>query len=582
MMPPIDPRSLEMDDLLSELLDGPISEEGFARLQALLASSPELRDYYVEYLSQCHDLQEVAALAVGSDDRTMGSPPPPAVAAGMAGASGGGDVPASKAGPAAVAPARKGASPEGRSWGGRSRGSRLARYAAACALGLGVGALAMSRGWSGPRPPAPPKTADVRPVADRPPVEYVATLISSAGAVWEDPVGPVGSRLVPGMLRLRGGVAEVLFDGGSSVVIEGPARLRVESRSEAHLLAGKAVFLGDASAEPFRLVTPTSVLTDVGTEYAVAVDPGAEEVHVFSGQVRREALRASEASALLDAGQARRYPVGPPTAAEPVPLARDRFVREVAIPDPVHPDDALLAYDPFAYDDRDGLRAGTADGGVGWTIPWRGSAGRYEGPSDGPDVDTQAGLTFADGREVGPGRSLLAEGVWSMHRRLRTPLRLDEDGVYYLSYLVRLDGLWDERNKGFKLALKPEGPSVRDRKVLFGVDIWRGTLLTELVGEWVRAPLPLEDGRTYLIVGKIVAGRDKPDQVMTRLFRAGEPLGPREPDSWSVVSPPAHLDDVLELVTMHCTTWHQQRLGELRIGTTWASVTFPWWQGSPR
>ena len=50
---------------------------------------------------------------------------------------------------------------------------------------------------------------------------------------------------------------------------------------------GKVVFRSDESAPPFDLHTPNSTLVDFGTEYAVAVGPQGEEVHVFDGEVRR-------------------------------------------------------------------------------------------------------------------------------------------------------------------------------------------------------------------------------------------------------------------------------------------------------
>ena len=95
--------------------------------------------------------------------------------------------------------------------------------------------------------------------------------------------------MLTGEFELRQGIARLAYDGGIELIVEGPARLRLESESTASLVAGKVVFRADDASAPFTLNTPASVLVDLGTEYAVEVGTDREEVHVFSGEVQRVA-----------------------------------------------------------------------------------------------------------------------------------------------------------------------------------------------------------------------------------------------------------------------------------------------------
>src|SRR5262249_49181894 len=140
---------------------------------------------------------------------------------------------------------------------------------------------------------------------------YVATFVQAAEAEWGAGTTAYrpGARVLAGEVVLQKGIARLSYDGGIELIVEGPARLRLESGNAATLLSGKVVFRADDASAPFTLSTPTSVLVDLGTEYAVKVGAAEEEVHVFSGEVQRVA-KASPPHAqpeLLAAGEARRY-----------------------------------------------------------------------------------------------------------------------------------------------------------------------------------------------------------------------------------------------------------------------------------
>ena len=143
------------------------------------------------------------------------------------------------------------------------------------------------------------------------PLTYVATLAQASDVEWGHATQAyrAGSRILAGELELRHGIARLGYDGGVEMIVEGPARLRLDSGSTAALLAGKVVFRADDAAAPFTLSTPSAILVDQGTEYAIEVADEQEEVHVFSGEVQRLAKATDQPgeTQTLTAGEARRF-----------------------------------------------------------------------------------------------------------------------------------------------------------------------------------------------------------------------------------------------------------------------------------
>jgi hypothetical protein len=522
----------ELLELLSALCDGALDAQGLARLEALLAQDAGAREVYLQYL----DMH--ARLLV----RPATGAPRPAEPA-----------------PRVVSP--------------------YFRYALVASLTLTASLLFQLAWWR--RPASPPVVATPN---------YVATLTRTADCVWIDPAQPLraGGRLLPGELRLRQGVALLGFDGGAVLVVEGPADLRLESASAATLLRGKVVFRGDESA-PFDLRTPTSTLVDYGTEYAVAVDPDGEEVHVFEGEVQRRPT--SGGVDRLKAGEARRY--GADAHGESTPLAPGRFVRRLPdLGEPLGgPGSGLLAYEGFDYADREGFSAGKADGGRGWAGPWVLDFARPLNPGDTTRfvLNPKGGLT-RPGAVVAPvGGAFEYAGFTKCFRRLVEPVRMDADRSYFLSFLFRRHGpstsevnavavlFWTDED--YQKVRQTRGDPRRQLNV--GVRGWN-QLFTQLHDVSWRTPLPLRYGETYLLVAKIAASADNPDQVLLRVYGPHEPIEPDEPAAWSAVSPQFRSDLVFDWLQLHVNSTARQTIDEIRLGGTWSSVVAPWVAAAPR
>ena len=91
--------------------------------------------------------------------------------------------------------------------------------------------------------------------------------------------------------------------------------------------------------------------------------------------------------------------------------------------------------------------------------------------------------------------------------------------------------------------------------------------------------MPLRNGTAYLLVAKIVGGSSTPGQVFVRVYAPREPIGAEEPGSWTLVGPPFESRLVCEWLGVRVHSNNRQTIDEIRLGTTWSSVTGPW--GAP-
>jgi len=95
-----------------------------------------------------------------------------------------------------------------------------------------------------------------------------------------------GLRLTDGVLNLDSGVAEVTFDSGAEVTLEGPATLLLESENRTRLDRGFASAVVPDQARGFVIHTPTSYIRDLGSPYEVEVRSGSEtDLYVLDGEV---------------------------------------------------------------------------------------------------------------------------------------------------------------------------------------------------------------------------------------------------------------------------------------------------------
>ena len=115
-----------------------------------------------------------------------------------------------------------------------------------------------------------------------------ATLVKVAGCKWGACTLPTqtGSRLSSGLLRLDSGKAQITFDNGARLYLQGPSVFYLYGPSRTHLRSGKLVANVPEQAIGFTIETQRAEIVDLGTEFGVNVaQSGDTEVQVLDGEV---------------------------------------------------------------------------------------------------------------------------------------------------------------------------------------------------------------------------------------------------------------------------------------------------------
>jgi hypothetical protein len=119
--------------------------------------------------------------------------------------------------------------------------------------------------------------------------ESVGTVVQQRDCKWVE--GSIswrnGDLLRPKtLLSLESGACEVALENGVRLVLSGPCEVQLVNEMRGRVFRGSIVAKVPAGAHGYTLTTPSSQVTDLGTEFGVAVDPsGKSEVHVFTGEV---------------------------------------------------------------------------------------------------------------------------------------------------------------------------------------------------------------------------------------------------------------------------------------------------------
>lgn len=124
------------------------------------------------------------------------------------------------------------------------------------------------------------------PAAVLPPV--VARIVRSSNAQWAQAgfATTRGTRLTASALTLKQGLVQLAFDGGTSVLVQAPATLRLESADQMYLTGGAISVTVAEGSSGFIVRTPTGTVVDYGTEFGVLVNKkGETETLVYRGKV---------------------------------------------------------------------------------------------------------------------------------------------------------------------------------------------------------------------------------------------------------------------------------------------------------
>jgi len=115
----------------------------------------------------------------------------------------------------------------------------------------------------------------------------IAWLVNAQDCRWAGQEQKPGRDMQAGkVLRLERGLAEIEFDKGARVILQGPAGLDLISPSSARLRYGTLTARVPAQARGFTILAPGGKVVDLGTEFGLSVDDGGTTtVRVFAGEV---------------------------------------------------------------------------------------------------------------------------------------------------------------------------------------------------------------------------------------------------------------------------------------------------------
>jgi hypothetical protein len=244
----------EYFDLVDLYCSGLIDDEDFHRLEAILLKSASARRHFVDYFQHHTEIQFAIRAGRAADAVLEHLSFPPA---------------------RLMKPQRQ------RPWW-------LPRGRLGWSIGLAAGALlivtaiAISRvGISN----GPVHYGTARAPASSP--ANVAWLVNAQDCRWAGNDQQPSRDMRPGkVLRLERGLAEIEFERGARVILQGPAGIELISAGSVKLCYGSMTARVPARARGFSVLTLGGKVVDLGTEFGLSVDDGGTTtVRVFKGEV---------------------------------------------------------------------------------------------------------------------------------------------------------------------------------------------------------------------------------------------------------------------------------------------------------
>ncbi len=125
---------------------------------------------------------------------------------------------------------------------------------------------------------------------------FVARVLGSHAASEQSGSAPIfaGSHLRLGQtVRLASGFTKIRFATGTTVLLEGPAELRLDGQNAGYLALGKLFARVESpQAAGFTVETPRAAFTDLGTQFGVIChSDGTVETHVLQGKVEAQPMQ---------------------------------------------------------------------------------------------------------------------------------------------------------------------------------------------------------------------------------------------------------------------------------------------------
>lgn len=369
------------------------------------------------------------------------------------------------------------------------------------------------------------------------------------------------------LVNLKTGIAELLFDSGTNLILEAPCELAVLSADAARLIRGNVTVNVTERSNGFVLETPEATIYDEGTEYAVALDDTATEVHVFDGSVICVSEQGDTATEdLIEAGEAFRFDRRTSRPPGRVPFGQRQFVRELDARIERSADGELLAFDGFE-NIAGRLRRGRS--GFGWEGGWT-AMGRKRGPH-GEVVPAPSGSVFGFDRN---DRMCLRLADSDLRRTLSSPITIENSQPVFVSFVLNRELATPDENSesSFRLSIEPAAVSYRRRFPIttFGISS-DGFPYINNAGQIEQTAIHLPYNLTLLVVLKLHRDENV-TRAAARIYQEGQRLDAIEPLAWTIrcdSTAERSEFDSLRLSASGAGAW---LVDELRLSTTWSSA----------
>lgn len=449
-----------------------------------------------------------------------------------------------------------------------------------------AGGLLLTAFWwqARPRIPLAPIVNDTWPTKSQDDVaaKLIGRIVEQEDCRWKSRPRISEERFSSGTFELLSGAAELRFDSGTNVVLESPCQFVINAPDSAQLLAGTVFVEVTEVSNGFLLETPESQIVDVGTQYAVTLDSTATEVHVFDGSVIwTPTTMKSPVGDQISTGEARRYLRSHPSKPNHIPFGERQFVRRIE----AHVFDSgggeLIAYDGF--ENLAGqLRRGRS--GFGWSSGWQ-STGRGRGPL-AEVVDAPSDSVFGFDRT---GRKLLSmQDGKDLRRTFQQPQPITSGSRFFVSTLLLRKANLNNSNQtqgdsSLQIFLEPESNSpryTRRHSVSFGITSENASFLNNS-GKIEQSASAFANEDWFLVVFRFSADGETGSAVV-RVYHPDAMIDATEPTVWttsSLTSPAPQSFSAIRIASGANATWN---VDELRIGTSWSSVTSGYPQTSSR
>lgn len=196
--------------------------------------------------------------------------------------------------------------------------------------------------------------------------DTVARLSGAKDCEWIGEAPQMGDELRRAQrVQLAAGLAEITFDSGARITLEGPASLDLTSAWEAALHHGSLRASVPAEAIGFRISNPEVDVVDLGTEFTMVADAaGGTEVYVVEGAVEVASRTGGDRArdpVVLREKQARRFAKNGGSEASDRPQKIDWRVRKVALDRLTRP----ATYLHWSFDETSGAVAHASSASAG-------------------------------------------------------------------------------------------------------------------------------------------------------------------------------------------------------------------------